>query len=112
MPRIFRKNSSDLSYLKFIKNDPLQNKRLPLKFFRALKKWEVRIKHYEVLERTIFIIQGTEDSIVDWKYNIKFLKKKTETVHLKLIENAKHQLVNEKASIREEVFEEIKSYLE
>jgi alpha-beta hydrolase superfamily lysophospholipase len=112
VPRIFRKNSSNLSYLKFIKNDPLQTKRLPLKFFRALKKWDKRIKHYAVLERTINILQGTKDSIVDWKYNINFLKKKTDTVHLKLIENAKHQLVNEKASIREKVFEEIKSCLE
>ncbi|MBC8183854.1 alpha/beta hydrolase [candidate division KSB1 bacterium] len=112
VPRVFRKNSSDQSYLEFVKNDPLQNRRIPLKFPTALIKWDKRIKQYDQLERTIYIIQGTKDSVVDWKYNIKFLKKKIETVHLKLIENAKHQLVNENATIRAEVFEGIESFLE
>lgn len=112
VPRVFRKNSTDLNYLKFVKNDPLQNRRIPLKFPTALIKWNKKIKQYEVLQRTIYIIQGTKDSVVDWKYNIKFLKKKIGTVNLKMVENAKHQLVNENALIRAEVFEEIQNYLE
>ena len=112
VPRVFRKNSSDKEFLKFIKKDPLQNRRIPLKFLFALTNWEKRIKQYDQLERTIYIIQGTKDSVVDWKYNINFLKKKIETVHLKLVENAKHQLENEKALIRAEVFEGIKFFLE
>jgi len=112
VPRVFRKNSSDLNFLEFIKNDPLQNRRIPLKFLTALKKWDKRIKQYDKLQRIIYIIQGRKDSIIDWKYNIKFLKQKIERVDLKIIENARHQLVNEKVTIRTEVFEIIEGFLE
>ena len=36
LPRIFRKNSSDPNFIEFIKNDPLQNRRIPIKFLTAL----------------------------------------------------------------------------
>jgi len=84
----------------------------PVSFLTALHKWNKRIKQYPVFSRTIFIIQGTNDSIVDWKYNVRFLKKKIETVYPELIENARHQLVNENSCIRAEVFDEIKHFLE
>jgi alpha-beta hydrolase superfamily lysophospholipase len=101
LPRKFRKNSSDSTFLKKYRKDPLRTKRFPLKWLNAIYKWDKRI-----------VIQGTGDKVVDWKYNIEFLKKKLSGMEVKWIQNARHQLLNENEPIKSEVLEIITEYLE
>jgi len=56
------------------------------------------------------VIQGTGDKVVDWKYNIEFLEKKLSKMEVKWIQNAKHQLLNEKESVKSEVLNSITKY--
>jgi len=113
VPRIFRKNSSDPDFLDFIKNkDPLQTRKIPLKWVRALHEWNEKIENLSPCEKPVKIIQGTKDATVDWRFNIKFLQDKFRYAEVSLIENANHELFNESVDIRKEVFSQISHYLE
>lgn len=104
--------SSDSSFLEFVKKDPLQDKYVPLKFVKALYVWNKRIKNYKMLSKPILVIQGTLDNIVDWEYNIPFLKKRIKGIEIELIDNAKHHLLNESQAIQSKVLDTIGEYLE
>lgn len=112
LPRKFRKNSSDSTFLKKYRNDPLRTKRFPLKWLNAIYKWDKRIKDYKPVSKPVFVIQGTGDKVVDWKYNIEFLEKKLSKMEVKWIQNARHQLLNENESVKSEVLGIITEYLE
>ena len=113
VPRKFRRNSSDAAFLDFVKNrDPLQARKIPLKWVRALHKWNDRISDLPGCEKRVKIIQGTSDETIDWQYNIKFLEGKFSNVQISMIEGANHELFNESAKMRKEVFSQITGYLE
>lgn len=99
--------------MEFVKNDPLQRTMIvPIKFLKALYRWDKRIRGYERVPYSVLIVQGTHDVIVDWKYNINFLERKIKKIKLKLIQNANHQLVNENLFMQSEVFDFITHYIE
>lgn len=103
--RNFSKNSEDLSFLKFLKeNDPLQSKWLSVEWVSALKEWIPTIESGDCIKRKVLIIQGTKDKTVDWKHNIDVLKRLFSEVKISYIENAQHHLVNESLAKRESVF--------
>jgi len=113
VPRVFRKNSSDAAFLDFIKKrDPLQTRKIPLKWVRALHKWNDKIADLPGREKSVLIIQGTSDETIDWQYNIRFLGEKFSETQVSMIESANHELFNEAVKMRKEVFSQITSYLE
>ena len=111
VPRIFRVNSSDPEFIEFIKTDPLQCRDIPLKWVSALIAWNERVQGYQPRLQSILVVQGTGDKIVDWRFNIPFLKRKFDAVKVNWIEDARHQLVNEAPAYRSIVFSHIKAYL-
>ncbi len=112
LPRKIRRNSSDKKFSQKVRTDPLQSKKvIPVKFLTALYDWDHRIADYPDLAGPVFIIQGTGDVVVDWRYNLEFLKNKVRPVIIKKIPGANHQLVNERKDLRNAIFELIKAYL-
>jgi alpha-beta hydrolase superfamily lysophospholipase len=112
IPRKQRDNSSDAQFLAFVRNDPLQGKRLSIKFLDALHAWEKRVRRYPPVTGSVLLIQGTGDAIVDWQYNLAFLRERIKGVTVELIDDAKHQLVNESETIRNRVFDTLFDYLD
>jgi alpha-beta hydrolase superfamily lysophospholipase len=112
LPGANRRNSSDENFVEFARHDPLRNNRLCLRFLDALHAWNRKIAHYPVLAKPVLVIQGTADGIVDWKYNLDFLKSKISHLEVELIEKANHQLANESRELRQRVFERIFDYVE
>jgi len=111
--RLFRNVSSDKDFLKFVKyNDPLQARRVSMKWVGALFKWNERISDAKGIARPVKFIQGTSDNIVAWKYNLKFIQSKFSKAETEFIENGRHELFNESEEIRTMVFSQIKDYLE
>ena len=111
LPRKHRDNSSDPEFLAFIENDPLQGRRLSIRFLDALYAWNQRIQGYDVLAKPVLIVQGTDDAIVDCEYNIRFLEQKLRHPKVVMIDGAKHQLANESPRIKEQVFSVVFNYL-
>lgn len=109
--RTFRKNSSDLDYLKFVKNDPLQFSAMPVNWLHSFTKWHNNLPKLPISNENLFIVQGNKDTTVDWKYNIRFLLDKYPLSKCILIDEGNHQLFNENDAIRETTFFHIKRYL-
>jgi alpha-beta hydrolase superfamily lysophospholipase len=106
-----KKNSSDEAYLAFVKQDPLHSSILSYEYLSDLYRWEKTTKDYPEWPGSLCIIQGTDDDIVDWTYNMKFLNAKIAQPEIHMVPDAKHQLLNEKESIRAQVLELIFTYL-
>ena len=108
--RVFRKNSSDATFLRFVKQDPLQYDKVPLSWLEALIRWNESIKEASPSPVPICVLQGKKDTTVDWRYNVVFLLNKFLQTEVELIENGKHHLLNEEEPIREKVFSAIHRY--
>lgn len=104
VPRLCRNNSGDTSFLKFTRDDDYLNiKKVPLKWVKALYKWNARIKRADPCDKEIFVIQGQRDSTIDWKYNLKYIRSRFTNAQIYMLAGAKHELLNETAELREDV---------
>lgn len=111
LKRVIRTNSSDEAFLRFIRNDPLQHDKIPLSWTEALVRWNDQIEKATPSGADVFIIQGKDDTTVDWKHNVVFLLKKFPFASVRLVEGGKHHLLNERDEIRQGVFTLIHDYV-
>jgi len=113
IPRVFRRNSSDKEYLSFVKKaDPLQTRVVPMRWMRALYEWNERISDLPPCGGKVKVIQGSDDTAVAWRFNVKFIRSKFSEVEVVIIKKGRHELFNESADIRAEVFSQIGNGLE
>jgi alpha-beta hydrolase superfamily lysophospholipase len=111
LPRRHHCSSSDPEFVQWSKQDPLRGKRISLAWLEALYAWNDRLNDCRKLAKPVMIVQGTKDRVVDWRYNIAALRKKFVTVRVVWVEGGRHQLFNERLSLRAEVLEAICTYL-
>ena len=112
IPRVFFDNSSDPEFNRFIQNDPLQCREIPLKWVEALFAWNERVEKLAPISHPVLILQGSEDTVVDWEFNIVFLQQKNNLAQVKWFQNGRHQLLNEAQPLREEVLKMIGDYFQ
>lgn len=110
--RRFKRNSADKMYNKFIKQDPLQVKWLRADWMNALELWQVHVNDCPVYTGETYILQGTKDTTVEWKENLKFFEKKCSNIQIVMFPKARHQLLNESSNVRREAERLIKRHLE
>ncbi|WP_088103160.1 alpha/beta hydrolase [Halalkalibacter urbisdiaboli] len=108
--RTIKKSTSNESYNQFTNQDPLQYKKIPTSWVGALYEWFANNNKRLTSYQPILVIQGNDDTTVDWRYNTDFLAKHYPNSHIILIDGAKHQLLNETSQIRERVFYFLQSY--
>jgi alpha-beta hydrolase superfamily lysophospholipase len=94
-PRWMRNASHDAAFLEWFDRDPLQSKIFPVKWATALYRWEAALDSVAPRKLPVSVIQGTGDDCVDWRYNIPFLKKKIPGCSVRMIKDARHQVLNE-----------------
>jgi alpha-beta hydrolase superfamily lysophospholipase len=112
IPRARRANSSDKEFLEFNRTkDILHVEKVPLKWVKALYEWNDKIVNLPQHDRAVLVIQGTSDTTVAWRYNIKFIQTKFSNVKVHMIDKGRHELFNESVNIRSKVFLQIGDYL-
>lgn len=112
VPRMFPVHSSDKKFMQFtLFNDPLLRKEIPLHWVHSMFRWNGHLERYRASPKDIKIIQGTKDAIVDWKYNVSYLKKKFPNACVYDIKDANHQLFNEAVKYRKKTLDAIIRYL-
>jgi lysophospholipase len=104
VPRVFRKNTGDEQFLDFVRKDPLQPRRASLEWLNELVEWNERIESYAPSERPVTVIQGDADTVVDWQYNLAFIRSKFPNARVEMIEGGRHQLLGEAKALRARVF--------
>lgn len=103
--RKFVDNSNDEEFLRFVReSDPFQSRVLSARWVGALKQWLVEFEKYAPCEARIAIVQGGEDTTVDWRYNLKAIERKFPNAVTYMIAEARHHLANESADIRERLY--------
>ncbi len=105
LPRKFNHNSADADFLHFSRTaDPLQPRYLSTRWVGALKQWIPFLERHEPVDFPVLMIQGEQDESVDWRHNTRVLQTKFHPAELFLVADMRHQVVNEAASIRGQVF--------
>ena len=112
VPRRYSDSLGDPAFAAFMKSDPLQTDRVPLKWVGAVFDWNSDMRNAPAIVSPALIIQGKRDDVVDWKYNLPFLRKKLPQAQMYWIDAAGHQLANETPDIRADVFKKIAAYLD
>jgi len=98
-------NSTDPNFKAFLEIDPLQAKKLPLKWVGALRNWIKRIESCYLINSTqLTIVQGTFDKTVDWEHNLTVINGLFPNTDIYLVPGARHHLVNESKDFRDQVF--------
>ena len=75
VPREFVENSSDREFLAFVQRDPLQSKRVSVRWVGALRRWLKGLPETDLGVGPALVIQGDEDNTVAWRYNLKVISK-------------------------------------
>jgi alpha-beta hydrolase superfamily lysophospholipase len=102
--RKFMDNSGDGDFLAFVRSDPLQSRWLPIKWVGAMRRWIRAFRDHPVTDFAPLIVQGNADETVDWQWNVPMIRQKFPRAELRMVEGARHHLVNEARPLREEVF--------
>ncbi|HEX6591563.1 MAG TPA: alpha/beta hydrolase [Moraxellaceae bacterium] len=101
VPRVFRSNSSDEDYLRFVReSDPLQARDVPMRWIGALKRWVARMEKLPATDFPVLLVQGGRDETVEWAYNNAFVRRHFKVEHEAQLPEASHQLANERDDLR------------
>ncbi|WNL42488.1 alpha/beta hydrolase [Halomonas sp. PAMB 3264] len=113
LPRKYRPNSTDEAFTTFLReHDPLQPERLSVVWVSAMRRWIPRVLAFEPLALPTLILQGEQDTTVDWERNLDILAEKLPQASVFRHPEAKHHLVNESIAIRQALFERLEAFLD
>jgi lysophospholipase len=111
VPRKFAVNSSDAHFLAFLQRDPLQSRRIPLRWIAALRQWLRHLQPRDLGVGPALVIQGDADGTVDWRYNLDFVQQLLPGSEVRYLRGAGHQLANEAEACRREYLAELEIWL-
>ncbi|MFA5630012.1 MAG: alpha/beta hydrolase [Porticoccaceae bacterium] len=104
--RVFKVNSGDADFVRFIEHDdPLQPDYIPIAWLGAMRGWVRECRAMKPCDFPATIIQGTADTTLSWRTNLRILRRKFPAATVVLIPEARHHLVNESPPLRQQVFE-------
>ncbi len=111
-PRHFNENTHNADFIDFLKHsDPLQAKVIPIRWVNAMRLWQRQFALFPSLHKNLLVIQGDADTTVDGPYNCRAIQEKIPSASLKIIPGLRHQIANESASYRQQVFASVADFL-
>jgi len=111
-PRLWRNNTRDADFRQFIRTvDPLSPRFIPIEWIGAMFKWIREFRTLDRVDTRVLVVQGTDDGTVDWRGNMPMIRRKFPDVKIHLINEGKHQLLNEIDEWREIAWESIEPFL-
>jgi lysophospholipase len=105
--RAFMDNSNDADFVRFIARDPLQPRHIPIAWLGAMKGWVAECRAMQPRDYPLTILQGTADTTLAWRSNMRLLRRKFPAARVVLIEGARHHLANESPALRQRVFDQL-----
>jgi len=111
LPRKFSPNSSDHTFQHFLIHDPLQSRRISLRWVSALQRWLNELQYNDLGVGPALIIQGDADATVDWRYNVGVIRQLFPASHVEYLPGAGHQLANESDKIRSDYLLMVETWL-
>ncbi|XOV86107.1 MAG: alpha/beta fold hydrolase [Pseudomonadota bacterium] len=110
--RLFRDNTRDEEYRQFIREkDPLSPRFIPTEWVTAMFAWVRDFHQLAPVATRVLVVQGTDDGTVDWRGNIVMIRKKFPGASIHIVNEGKHQLLNEIDEWRHRTWEPIEPFL-
>lgn len=109
--RNFAENSSNKNFLTFIRQDPLQSKKISVRWVGALKRWLADLPMKDLGMGPILVLQGDADETVAWRRNMIDMPILAPDCKIIYLKGAGHHLANESDEIRARYLPEIDAYL-
>lgn len=110
--RDYAENSHDETFLRFVREgDPLQCGSLPVAWVGAMVGWVKRFRRAPCVNMPVQVIQGDEDTTVDWRFNLPAIQHKFPQSEQVWIPGGRHHLVNESEALRTQVFDAMCEFL-
>ena len=109
--REFTRNSSDQDFLAFLRRDPLQSRRISVRWVGALRRWLADLPIRDLGVGPALVLQGDVDGTVDWRYNMRAIATLFPGSHLEVLPGAGHQLANESLAIRRQYLTVVDDWL-
>ena len=95
VPRVYRDNSADPEFRRFVRQDPLQYDRLPAAWVTAHRAWVAKMDKASPTQQPVTVLQGEADTTVDSKANLAWVRRVFPRTEVTLLAGAGHQLMNE-----------------
>lgn len=112
VPRLLKPTTRDPEFLAVTLSDPLQYGRTPIQWLKALIHWNDNvIQNYPPSSKSMLILQGTDDSVVESSYNIPFLEKKFPLATIQWVKDCRHDMFWEIKPMRDKVLDYTFDYL-
>ena len=112
VPRSFKQNSHDVTFCHFLQNlDPLQTRSISVQWIGAMRSWVKSFQSYPPVSIPAMVIQGDQDTTVDWQSNLAMIQNAFPHAQVNIIHGAMHHLVNEEEANREKMFNLIRDFL-
>ncbi len=111
VPRTFAENSQDPEFLAFLREDPLQPRRIPVCWITALRRWLRVFLQRPPCAAKVFVLQGDADGTVDWRRNLVHIAKAFPNSRIETLAGARHHLVNEHQPLRDKIVAEMDLFL-
>ena len=112
VPRKFSKNSHDEAFLQRVRDDELASHYMPLRWIRAMLRWERRFDKLSWVEQEVLVVQGEGDQTVAWRHNLDVIRRKFPNAKIYRIQQAGHHLVGESERYFERVTQAMDIYFE
>ncbi len=109
--RKFTSNSSDPDFLEVLKSDPLQSRRLPVRWVTALRAWLAALPAANLVVGKALIVQGDADQTVDWHFNLEFYQILFPGSEVVMLPGAGHQLANESTRLRQSYLARVDAWI-
>ncbi len=111
--RKFTENSGDAAFVDFLENtDPLQSRFLSLQWVTALRKWITHFLSLAVSDYAPLIVQGKQDTTVDWKRNIPIYQQKFPNSKVFYLQEGYHHLAADNPATREKIYAAMDVYFD
>ncbi len=105
IPRGFPENSHDRDFLEFLaRHDALQSRIVAVDWLHSMHDYNKRFLNAPLHDAELHIIQGSDDTTVDWQYNLPKIQQKFPNTKIYMVTDARHHMVNESQEYRERIF--------
>lgn len=111
VPRRFAENSQDANFLAFLRRDPLQHDLIPVCWVGALRRWLKVFPRRAASDLPLLVLQGDDDGTVDWRYNLRVIRRLFPAVQVEILPGGRHHLVNESEPLRRQLLQHLDAWI-
>ncbi|MCX7656378.1 MAG: lysophospholipase [Treponemataceae bacterium] len=108
LPRRHAGMARNKTFYRLLFKDPLYIGEAPVHWFDALEQYEADSRRWGKIGGYFLILQGTADTVLDWNYNIRFLRDRLPESEIVLIKGGHHHLLRDEGPAGQEAREAVR----